>query len=103
MSAELVDPFAPQPREQISPSDMHEDITARLRESHYNDPPLHAEMLQRLLMELKSVANDPYVDALTLWARRTLEQMHHRAVTGIPWGEPQEPADSLDSERRLPR
>jgi hypothetical protein len=100
MSAELVDPFATQ---RLKVADMREDINARIAVSQQNDPPLCPQLVQKTLTELARAAEEPVQDALTLWARWLLEQLHHRAVDGIPYGEPAEPDWSLDSEeRRIP-
>lgn len=99
MSAELVDPFAPI-RAQLKASDMREDISARIALSQQNDPPLCPQLVQKALDEIARAADEPTQDALTLWARWLLEQLHHRAVDGIPFGEPAEPDWSLDAEPR---
>lgn len=97
MSAELVDPFAV-PAEQLKAADMCVDITSRIATSQQNDPPLLPQLVQKTLEELLARAEgDP-------WARWLLEELHHRAVTRVPFGEPAEPAWSLDSEERhVPR
>ena len=89
MSAELVDPFATPP-ERLKTADMCEDITARLLASRHDDPALYPELVQRCLGELKRAADDAVAPDLIRWSRWLLEQLHHRAVTGVPWGEPQE-------------
>lgn len=97
MSAELVDPFATPDPERLKAIDMRADINARIAPSSQNDPPLLPQLVQKTLEELVVRAEgDP-------WARWLLEELHHRAVTGIPYDEPQEPAWSLDSERGGPR
>lgn len=101
--AELADPFATPPRERFKIADMCDDITARLLNSEQDDPPLYPELVQRCLGELKRAADDAVDPALTRWARWLLEQLHHRAVSGVSYGEPSEQDWSLDSERRGPR
>lgn len=108
MSADLVDPFAThEPREHLKTSDMRKDINARIALSSQNDPPLCPQLVRKTLDELAQAAegSDPALDAtpVEVWARWLLEQLHHRAVTGIPYDEAAEPAWSLDSERRMPR
>ena len=103
MSAELVDPFSTPPPERLKTADMCEDITARLQRAQYDDAPLYPQLMQKALQELARAADDPVPHALTHWARWLLEQLHHRAVTGVQWDDEQEPAWSLDSERGLPR
>lgn len=102
MSAELVDPFATPTPERLKTSDMRADINARIALSSQNDPPLLPQLLQKTLEALDEATDDESV-ALASWARWLLEQLHHRAVSGVPWGEVEEPAWSLDSERWLPR
>ena len=101
MNAELVDPFATP--ERLKTADMCEDITARLQRAQYDDAPLYPQLMQKVLHELRRAADGVARPDLDLWARALLEQLHHRAVTGVQWDEPQEPTWSLDSERRLPR
>ena len=98
MSAELVDPFATHEPERLKPEDMCEDITARLLRSQYDDRTLYPQLLAKTLTELqRRAAWDP-------WAYALLEQLHHRAVTGVEFGEQEaEPAWSLDGERGGPR
>ena len=103
MSAELVAPFAPPPRDRFKTADMCEDITARLLNSEQDDAPLYPELVQRCLGELKRAADDAVDPALTRWARWLLEQLHHRAMSGVSYGESAEPDWSLDSERTVPR
>lgn len=107
MSAELVDPFAtphePRIRDRGSAVDLHADINVHLALSYVNDPPLCAELVQKALRELACVADGEPQDGLARWAQWLMEELHRRAVGGIPYGEPQEPDWSLDPERRLPR
>ena len=102
MSVELVDPFAPPPRERFKTADMCDDITARLLNSEQNDPPLYPELVHRCLGELKRAADDAVDPALTRWARWLLEQLHHRAASGVSYDEPHEPDWSLDGSTREP-
>lgn len=102
MSAELVDPFAT-PRERLKTSDMRADINGRIAVSTQNDPPLCPQLVQKTLEELARAADDSAIVELAAWARWLLEELHHRAVSGVPYDEPREPAWAFDSERRLPR
>ena len=97
-----MDPFAPPPRERFKTADMCDEITARLLNSEQDDPPLYPELVQRCLGELKRVADDAVDPALTRWARWLLEQLHHRAVSGVSYSEPTEPGWSLDPDPRVP-
>lgn len=101
MSAELVDPFAPT-RDRLKTSDMRADIDGRIALSSQNDPPLCPQLVQKTLAELALAAEDPNQVGASVFARWLLEQLHHRAVDGIPYGEPQEPAFSLDPDPRVP-
>lgn len=100
MSAELVDPFATP--ERLKPADMCEDITARLPLDRF-DPTLLTQLVNKTLHELRRAADGELRGPLDLWARALLEQLHHRAVTGVEFDEPREPAWSLDSEWEVPR
>ncbi len=97
------DPIPPATRERFKTADMCEDITARLQNSEQEDPPLYPELVQKTLQELKRTADDELQDALAIWARWLLEQLHHRAVSGVSFGEPSEPDWSLDPDREVRR
>lgn len=103
MSAELVDPFALRPT--ISKDDldvMVGDIHYHLIDARFDDPQLAPDLLNKALTELGRVATyQGTVDAE--WATGVLQQLHHRAVSGIPYNEPREPADFFDRDERLPR
>ena len=68
----------------------------------WDDPARFPDLLVEAVKVLGEVGlgGDPF-------SRRTathcLRSMAYRAKTGVPFNEPQEPAWSLDSERRLPR
>lgn len=99
MSAELVDPFATPTPERLKTVDMRADINARIALSSQNDPPLLPQLLQKTLAALDEATDDESV-ALASWARWLLEQLHHRAASGVPYDEPAEPAWSLDPDPR---
>ena len=99
MSAELVDPWADPPPERLKTADMRKDINGRIAISSQNDPALCPQLVQKTLHELDA-ATDDESEALRGWARWLLEQLHHRAVSGIEYDEPQEPAWSLDPQER---
>lgn len=101
MSADLVDPFATPEPERVTTCDMCDAITYKVRNSR-NDPELLPQLIQRTIRELRRAADDETQDGvLTIWARWLLTDLWHRAESGVPYGEPREPADSLDSERGL--
>jgi hypothetical protein len=90
--------------ERLKPEDMCEDITARLQRSQYDDRTLYPQLLAKTLHELQRAATAEHIDAVYVWSRWLLEQLHHRAVTGVEFAEQEaEPAWSLDSERGGPR
>jgi hypothetical protein len=46
--------------------------------------------MQTALSELGKAATNESLPGLSSWASRVLEHMWHRAVTGVPFGEPRE-------------
>ena len=99
-----IDPWADAPLEQdqparperLKPEDMCEDITARLLRSQAEDRTLYPQLLAKTLTELQRRARGDE------WARSLLEQLHHRAVSGVEYGEPREPRfmETLDELER---
>lgn len=102
MSAELVDPFATPDPERLKAIDMRADINGRIALSSQNDPPLLPQLLQKTLEALDEATDDESV-ALAGWARWLMEELHHRAVSGVPWGEAEEPAWAFDRPEPLYR
>ena len=102
MSAELVDPFATPKRTVWSDQaldEMAEAIRARMVWGLRNDPDLVEDVARKALHEIRNAPDQA-------WAGGVLEQLWHRAESGVryTWDEdPREPAWSLDPERRLPR
>ena len=100
MSAELVDPFAT--HEPDLTAEEWQDIREEIWSRPWDDPARFPDLLVEAVKVLGEVGlgGDPF-------SRRTathcLRAMAYRAKTGVPFNEPQEPAWSLDSERRLPR
>ena len=100
MSAELVDPFAT--HEPDLTAEEWQDIRDEIWSRPWDDPARFPDLLVEAVKVLGEVGlgGDPF-------SRRTATQclraMAYRAKTGVPFNEPQEPAWSLDSERRLPR
>lgn len=100
MSADLVDPFArPEPvHYQVNAYDMCDQITYKVRTSQDNDRELMPQLIQRTLQRLRQAADDgtPEVAGFARWV---LEDLWHRAETGVPYGEPRDdwpdPRESL--------
>lgn len=86
----------------VSPFKAHmmvTDITADLLYAQYNDPPLTNDLMNRFLTELTAAASTQ-TGHLSVWAAGLLDAAWHRSRSGVPYGEPQHPADSLDPEPR---
>lgn len=102
MSAELVDPFTT--REPNLTREEWEDIREEMWDGHWDDHALFVECLKEAMKALRDIAcgvGQPYEPSRA--ATQCLRAMAYRAKTGVPFGEPVEPAWSMDSERRLPR
>ena len=83
------------------------DIRSRVaswRNGELVDPPLQSELLAKALTKLGDAAAGQHLWAadVALFAEEVLEELHHRAVSGIPFGEPDErPYEyTLDAEER---
>ena len=100
MSAELVDPFATH-EPNLTP-DEWVAIRDEIREYTFGDPSLLPDCLVEAVKVLGEIGTSNTPNAARA-ATQCLRRMVRRAVTGVPFGEPEEPAWSLDSERRLPR
>lgn len=103
MSAELVDPFATPPKPAWSDQaldEMAEDVRRWIIWTRREDPAeLARDIVRKVLHELRQAPDQ-------VWAGGVLEQLWHRAGSGVPYSwddEPREPDWSLDPERRLPR
>lgn len=98
MSAQLVDPFAPvvPPLTPAELSEIRRGIYAD--PMHFDDPGCIPDMFKRAVDVLgrKALAGDEE-------AAQTLRDLQVRAESGIPFGEPQEPAWSLDPDPRVPK
>lgn len=96
---------------------MRADIQVRILDrtaGEVTDPSLLPELLQKVLTEITAVASgatikvDPFLlidcsaNPMGLWAEALLCDLHQRAITGIPFGEPREPRfwDTLDTDER---
>lgn len=92
MSADLVDPFArPEPvHYQVNAYDICDRITYKVRTSQDNDRELMPQLIQRTLQRLRQACDDgtPEVRGFARWV---LDDLWHRAVSGVPYSEPQEP------------
>ena len=101
MSAELVDPFAT-PHEPDLTADEWVAIRDEIWDKPWNDQHRFPDLLVEAVKVLGEIATGNTPDPART-ATQALRRMAYRAKTGVPYDEPQEPADSLDSERRLPR
>lgn len=73
------------------------DIKADVARSGENDPPLQSDLITRTLTELSAAASTQ-TGHLSVWAASLLDALWHRSRSGIPYGEPEHPAWSLDPE-----
>lgn len=77
------------------------DLFADLIDAQFTDPQLPQDLLHKVIHELRRAAS--YQSGpLSEWAGELLQAMWHRSQTRVPFGEPHEPAWSLDPERRGP-
>jgi hypothetical protein len=99
----LVDPFIKQQPALAADfvDRMVGDIFAQLVDAQFEDPQLSADLTNKTLTELRIASQTEGV--LGLWAGNLLRALWHRAESGVPFGEPVEPAWSLDPDRRMPR
>lgn len=77
------------------------NIYSQLIDAQFEDPQLPTDLMAKVLTELRIASQTEGV--LGLWAGNLLQSLWHRAESGIPFGEPQEPAWSLDPEPRGPK
>ena len=102
MSAELIDPFAPTHEPLLTP-DEYEAIKADFYEHIWADPTRLAECFTITLETLRDIGCGVGT-APAVAATQALRRIVQRAVSGVPFREPSEPAWSLDPEgHRLPR
>lgn len=99
MSAELVDPFAPIHQPLLT----HEEyaaIQADVEDSPWLDPTRFQECLDVAMDALRTIACVTVSTPPEVTATQALRRIVQRAVSGVPFGEPCEPAWSLDPEER---
>lgn len=94
---------------------IREDVRAAVLEASREDPPVTMEILFRLLDELGHVATEGRSRITNyfplchtrLWAEDVLRDVHLRATSKVPYGEPREPDylqyDVLDLDERSGR
>lgn len=101
MSADLIDPFASNHQPDLTPDEWL-DIRTQIWDAPWDDPARFPDCLVEAVKVLGDLGlnGDPFSRRA---ATQCLRGMAYRAKTGVPYGEPQEPAWSLDSERGLPR
>lgn len=76
------------------------DIFSQLIDAQFEDPQLSPDLTNKVLTELRIASQTEGV--LGLWAGNLLQALWHRVESGVPFGEPVEPAWSLDPELRVP-
>lgn len=82
----------------------YEAIKADVWESNWTDPQRFPECLQVAMEALRTIACVTVSTPPEVTATQALRRIVQRAVSGVPFGEPQEPAWSLDpEERHIPR
>lgn len=103
MSADLVDPFAPI-HETLLTMDEFEAIKAEVNDSPWLDPTRFQECLQVAMEALRTIACVTVSTPPEVTATQALRRIVQRSVSAVPFGEPAEPAWSLDpEERHVPR
>lgn len=98
MSAELVDPFAT--HEPLLTMEEYAAIKADVYDSPWTDPQRFQECLGVAMGALRTIACVTVSTPPEVTATQALRSICGRAVSGVPFNEPQEPAWSLDSEER---
>lgn len=82
----------------------YEAIQADLHDSVWLDPTRYNECLQVAMEALRTIACVTVSTPAEVTATQALRRIVQRAVSAVPFGEPQEPAWSLDpQERHIPR
>lgn len=82
----------------------YEAIQSDVHDSPWNDPTRYAECLKLAMEALRTIACVTVSTPPEVTATQALRRIVQRAVSGVPFGEPCEPAWSLDPEpRRIPR
>lgn len=101
MSAELVDPFTTPEHQTPLTADEWTAVRDELWNNHWDDRALWPDCLTEAVKALGEIGLQGEPGARRT-ATQCLRRLAYRAKTGVPFGEPQEPAWSLDSERDLP-
>lgn len=95
-----VEPFAFEPKPALAADfvdRMLGDIRTKVVDNRFEDDALTPDLLGKVLNDLRIASQTEGV--LGLWAGNLLQALWHRAESGVPFGEPVEPAWSLDPER----
>jgi hypothetical protein len=81
--------------------DEYEAIKADVYDSPWSDPQRFPECLEVAMEALRDIACVT-VATPEATATQALRRIVQRSVSGVPFGESQEPADSLDPDPRVP-
>lgn len=100
MSAELVDPFAPIHEPTLTMSEF-EAIQAEVNDSPWNDPTRYQECLGVAMDALRTIACVAVSTPPEVTATQALRRIVQRAVSGVPFIQHYEPADSFDPAPRV--
>lgn len=101
MSAELVDPFTTPEHQPPLTADEWTEVRDELWNNHWDDHALWPDCLIEAVKTLGEIGLQGEPGARRT-ATQCLRRLARRAVTGVPFDEPQEPVDSLDSYREPP-
>jgi hypothetical protein len=77
------------------------DIRTKVVDNRFEDDALTPDLMAKVLNELRAASQT--TGEVGLFAGNLLQALWHRAETGVPFGEPVEPAWSLDPELRVPK
>jgi hypothetical protein len=100
MSAELVDPFAPI-HEPLLTHEEYAAIQADVKDSPWLDPTRFQECLDVAMDALRTIACVTVSTPPEVTATQALRRIVQRAVSGVPFIEHYEPADSFDPAPRV--
>lgn len=99
MSAELVDPFTTPEHQPPLTADEWTAVRDELWNNHWDDRALWPDCLTEAVKTLGEIGLQGEPGARRT-ATQCLRRLAYRAKTGVPFGEPQEPAWSLDTSTR---
>lgn len=104
MSADVMPAGWGQQHEPLLTMEEFEAIQADVNDSPWSDPTRHQECLKLAIDALRTIACATVSTPPEVTATQALRHIVQRAVSGVPFNEPQEPAWSLDPDpRHIPR